>query len=264
MRRRLMLVLATLAVVGSGVAAVLGGVLAYESHIINVEANVANALSVPNFFDLGDPFGTLPPTTSTPENFLFPQQFVVGSVVFGMSDEFEANASVSSMTVDVWVHCKPAEFTSGGGGWMGDATYMSLNPSAGSLDPGPNSSSTPPTAPLTSVSNGWTFIGGDPNACPGGPTPGNLLQVFSSGTAIVLDKLALPGSGQAEIFLGLDVPICGKNYNPDTDPVPTEAGWGKPTLIIGSGDPRFDGDINCHQRLGLDLKIQVVQIQTTP
>ena len=135
-------------------------------------------------------------------------------------------------------------------------------------DPGPNDGTTPPpTADLTSVNNGWIFVGGDPSACPGGGSPGNLLKVFSSSTAIVLDKSALAGSAEATVFLGLDVPVCDFSYNPDTDPVPTEAGWSKPTLVIGPADPRFpdDGEGNvtdpdCRQRLGLELKLQVVAI----
>ena len=119
------------------------------------------------------------------------------------------------------------------------------------------------------ANNGWIFVGGDPSACPtdGGGSPANLLKVFSSGTAIVLDKSNLPSSGVATLSLGLDVPVCEFNYNPDTDPKPTEAGWSKPTLVIGSADLRFpdDGggnviDPDCNQRLGLDVKIQVVAI----
>ena len=256
-----------LAVAASGAWATLTGVLAYESHIINVEASVANALNVPDVFNLGgESF-----STSTPENVLFPQQFIVGSVSFGLSEEFKANPNVDGLTVDVYVHCKQdPEFLSSGGQWMGDATYMSTGPTG---DPGPNDGTTaPPTTDLAQANNGWILIGGDPSACPtdAGGSPANLLKVFSSGTAIILDKSNLPASGLGSVHLGLDVPICEFNYNEATDPKPTEAGWSKPTLVIGSADPRFpdDGagnviDPDCNQRLGLDVKVQVVAIGAT-
>ena len=267
MLRRLLPLLAVLVVTVSGAWATLAGVLAYESHIVNVEASVANALNVPDVFNLGgESF-----STSTPQNVLFPQQFIVGSVSFGLSEEFKANPNVEGLTVDVYVHCKQdPEFLSSGGQWMGDATYMSTGPTG---DPGPNDGTTaPPTTDLAQANNGWIFVGGDPSACStdAGGSPANLLKVFSSGTAIILDKSNLPASGLGSVHLGLDVPICEFNYNEATSPKPTEAGCSKPTLVIGSADPRFpdDGagnviDPDCNQRLGLDVKIQVVAIGAT-
>ena len=125
MLRRLLPLLGVLAVTASGAWATLAGVLAYESHIVNVEASVANALNVPDVFNLGgESF-----STSTPDNFLFPQQFIVGNISFGLSEEFKANPNADGLTVDVYVHCKQdPDFLSGGGQWMGDAIYMSTGP----------------------------------------------------------------------------------------------------------------------------------------
>ena len=223
------------------------GVTAFVNRLVDVSAQ-------PTVLTLG-PFAAGGFVTSTTT--MFPQQFVLDQIPLSLSDSFLAQEVQSVVTAEVLVHCKPLAFL---GGWMGDVAYMAREDPLGAK---PGDGGIPPTTDVTAVSSPWVHVGGDPSACPGDPDPGNLLPIFTTSTAsaIVLNRLAGPTS--TIIFLGLDVPTCDFNYNPETGVTPTEAGWSKPTLVLVSGDPRYEDssvDPGCKNNLGMDIVIQVVDI----
>ena len=230
-------------VVVSGAA----GVTAFVNRLVDVSAQ-------PNVLTLG-PFAAGGFVTSTTT--MFPQQFVLDEIPVSLSDSFLAQGVESVVTVEVLVHYKPPDFL---GGWMGDVAYVAKEDPLGAK---PGDGGVPPTTDVTAVSSPWVYVGGDAGDCPGSPPPGNLLPIFTTSTAsaIVLNRLAGPTS--TIIFLGLDVPACDFNYSLETGVTPTEAGWSKPTLVLVSGDPRYEDssvDPGCKNNLGMDIVIQVVDI----
>ncbi len=239
--RRIPLVLGALALMVSGLAAV----SAYESHVVNVQAHVENALTTPvELIDLGT---------------VFPEEFIIAEVGIQLSPSFLAEEAVTGVTFDVWVHCKDASFNVE---WMGDAAYLAGS-DPGSTLPGGGAAGTDPSAGTPNTP--WFAAGGSATNCPGGATPGNLAKVI---TGVTVDKSDLPGgSDESSVFLGLDVPVCDFNYNPDTDVKPKPSGYDEPTVVLISGDPRWEDqatDKECDYDIGMDVKCQVTGIARTP
>lgn len=282
--RKIPLLLGAVALAVSGVAAV----SAYESHIVNVQAEVENALTVttdkinfgahqvqtnPECVDgFIQPEGTVEcvPDFETRNGHVFPQEWLTATIPISLSVSFKDQKRVNSVTVAVFVHCKPDTF---GGFWMGDAAYLGVNITGNAL-PGNGQDWT-----INSAENGWTFIGGDPRQCPSGNTdPGNLLAIIGSKSSPFIspspyNKAALvlsnnPADGTI-LSVGLDVPVCDFNYNTATDPKPKKSGYNTPTkvLLSGTGDPRYPGDPTsaagreCQYDLGMEVKMQVVLIE---
>jgi hypothetical protein len=231
--KKIALMISALVLVVSGVAAV----SAYESHIVNVQAHVENALTVPQ--DEVN-FGTV-----------FPEEFLVKQITIELSDSFKNNQTrVSNVTYDVYVHCKDGTLYPDVE-WMGDAAYMA-GTDPGTTLPGGGAAGNDPA--LGTPNAPWFRVGGDPNNCPG--SPGNLMNVLSG---VNINK-ANPVAGA---WVGLDVPVCDFNYNPDTDVKPKPSGYDEPTVVLITGDPRWesqDVDRECEYDIGMDVKFQVTNI----
>jgi hypothetical protein len=238
--KKVLLVLAAVVLVASGVAAV----SAYEAHVINVRAHVENALEV----NLGTPyeldFGTV-----------FPEEWLTKEFVVGTSDSFcDTNQwRMTAVNYTVWVEWKTLSDNGTPGdpsddtyyGWLGDALYIGI------VDP--------PYTPAMEKPEG---AGGDlvwvGNVTPPGP-PG-ALKVWDSPEPIYKAKSG-PQNQTDRIVVGLDVPVFEGFYNPLTDalacPDGKPSGLDEPTVVIAEDDPRWDPD---GVDLGVDLKIQVTNI----
>ncbi len=225
--KKVLLVLAALMLVSSGVAAV----SAYEAHVINVKAHVENAMEVrATAID----FGTV-----------FPEEWWIKEFTLGTSNSFCAGTQqrVTKIDYSIWVEWKPIPGTAPVEyyPWLGDALYVGIDVLAAQ----------PKAADLVPV-------GGPPPGAPGT----SALWVMDA--PIPLHKKA-PYNFNDTITVGLDVPVFEGYYNELTDMLqadgtylPKPSGLNAPTLVIAKTDPRWipiDG-----VDLGLDLKIQVTNI----
>jgi hypothetical protein len=247
--------------VASGVAAV----SAYEAHVVNVTAHVENALllrsgqttdaQVPLSID----FGTV-----------FPQEWRKAHFDIEMSSSFNATAEVDNITYELWAEWKkiPAdklatvvcseninnvEYYC----WLGDALWVGSG--AGPLDY-PND-----------VVGDPTVTDPNPAECPDGTalSAGTLALVGDPPTAPAMAKkivgaggmLSKPINKKVTIGVGLDVPVFGGFYNPDTDICPKPSHRDSPTLEIDASDTGPRGRYHPDGvDLGIDLKVQVVDI----
>ena len=227
--KKVILILAALVLVASGVAAV----SAYEAHMINVKAHVENALSV-NTTDVD--FGTV-----------FPQEWEMRHRSFELS-ESAVNATVDEellgVTVQMFAEWKPSENrtffyedpigsgnwtqSSGYYNWMGYFTYLGWD--------------TNTNAPAM-IAAGPGLIGDPPVGAPGTvalPIAGNF---------------TLTDDTSHTMWIGIDVPVFEGYSNNLTDPTPKPSGLDDPTWEAPI--PPFDEE---GTDFGIDLKFQVIDI----
>jgi len=229
--KKVILILAAIVLVASGVAAV----SAYEAHVINVKAHVENALSV-NTSDVN--FGTV-----------FPEEWIVKhrSVKLSESacDELEDDLIAVNFTFFAeWKECDGAMgyFYDGAAWdagtanycqWMGDFLYVGWD--------------------VDDTAAQMTLVG--PAVAP----PPSAQQILTSGRLINCDD--------HELYIAIDVPVFEGYYNPLTDPEPKPSGKDDPTYIVPDGSLMYT-DMPAHPAydpegmdFGVDLKIQVTSIE---
>jgi hypothetical protein len=223
--KKLILIVAALVMVASGVAAV----SAYEAHMVNVKAHVELALNVtPGEKIIG---GVA----------VFPEEWVEETIQINLSDSFKGTVNHPQTRVDTvkYIICaepKPDPWPANH--WLGGALFYRVNP-----DDNPSAS--------------WDWLGPavDSIADPSGP----FCPVGATG------NLSKPGDLSDSIVLGLDVPVFWDYYNEDTDvenkPRPDDAvcgskGVGEPCVIIMPNPQCLPQGCD----LGVELKVQVVDI----
>jgi hypothetical protein len=230
--KKVILILAAIVLVASGVAAV----SAYEAHVINVKAHVENALSV-NTSDVN--FGTV-----------FPQEWIVKHREVRLSDSAETELEDDLVAVNFtffaeWKKCadmtgyyydNDTDTWDGGTAnycnWMGDFLYV-----------------------------GWDVDGQAPSMTLVGPAqagPPSAQEILTSGR--------LTDGDAHQLYIAIDVPVFEGFYNPLTDPEPKPSGLDDPTYIVPDGSrmytdmarhPAYDAE---GMDFGIDLKIQVTGI----
>jgi hypothetical protein len=241
--KKVILVLAALVLVASGVAAV----SAYEAHLINVKAHVENALWVDT--DEID-FGTV-----------FPEEWLIAHRDLRLSDSAINETRIGeldSVEFIIAVEWKPspdmefawdedADISNNGQwipgvgfyNWMGYFTYVGYN--------------------VNGLAPNMNLVGDPPPGVPG----------TAAKTVLGGPYIATPDPQR--IFVGIDVPVFEGYYNPLTDALvlkdvgmgfPTKpSGLLVPTYIIPDDMPGYDPD---GMDFGLDLKIQVSDIVRVP
>ena len=262
--RRTFQLLAILAVMASGLAAAVAAVVAFESQVVQVGTSVSNVLRVATGNDL-----------RFDES--FPQEFRTSFTHVELSQSFVDAPRVQAAKVEVWLECRP-DFTDAQSvfhevKWMGDFAYLAktdpfdeLPGTATVTAPTTGSPSTggriPPNQGGALANPPWEYVGGLPEDCEPGASVPNKIGVFtqSAGNVVFLDK---SGDIGVDLFLGLDIPVCDFNFNTSTDPNPKPSGYDEPTIVIKSGDPRYEpqvDDPNCQYFAGMNLVFQVVDI----
>ena len=247
MRSRALMFLAIVAVAGSGLAAAIAGVVAFESQTVGARVSVSNSLAVTQDLD------------QFKDQQVFPQEFLVDSTVVGLSAAFLAQARQTFVDVSVFAQCAVDPGTD----WMGDFAYFAVS-DPGTIIPGEGAFTfendanpatggpLPPTATSTLPDAPWVYVGGGAaGVCPSAPI------------AITSTTLDSGGVTSTSVHLGLDIPVCIFNFNPDTDPTPKPSGYNVPTVIIASGDARFETrvvDPDCAYLAGMRLVFQVTNI----
>jgi hypothetical protein len=230
--KKVILILAAIVLVASGVAAV----SAYEAHVINVKAHVENALSV-NTTDVN--FGTV-----------FPQEWIVRHRSVELSDSAIEELSDDLVAVNFtffaeWKDCEGEDAywfdaqnnawvgpTANFCNWLGDFLYVGWD--------------------VDDLATSMTLVG------PAQAGPPSAQQILTSGRLI--------DASSHDLFIGIDVPVFEGFYNPLTDPEPKPSGLDDPTYIIPDGsnkyspDPRHPDYDPDGQDFGVDLKIQVTDI----
>ena len=230
--KKVILILAAIVLVASGVAAV----SAYEAHVINVKAHVENALSV-NTSDVN--FGTV-----------FPEEWIVKHREVKLSDsacsELEDDlVGVNFTFFAEWKVCESetgyfydndtdtwdagtANFCQ----WMGDFLYVGWD--------------------VDDTASQMTLVG------PALAAPPSAQQILTSGR--------LEDCDAHQLYIGIDVPVFEGFYNPLTDPEPKPSGLDDPTYIVPDGSREYV-DMAAHPAydpegmdFGIDLKIQVTGI----
>lgn len=235
----------------SGIAAV----SAFESHVVNVEAHVENALSIST---VSHDFGTV-----------FPEEWLTTQIDVNLSDSFKDDQTrVNTVVFDVYVFCKPG--TSPIRHFMGDVGYLAYQPGTPGLPGAGGTTSKPPTVAGGSVQAPWTYIGPPdaataPNGCTGaGAADEGIVKV----TGLADSRLStIPGVAPITntLWVGIDVAVCDFNYNSGTDPKPKPSGFDRPTIVLGSGDPGFTAqsiNTECEYDIGMEVKFQITAIQT--
>ncbi len=202
----------------------ISGASAYESHVVNVKAQIENALCVgTNAIHFGP---------------VFPEEWITRDFTVSMSRSFCSQWRVTGIEYDIQAGWKPIPNSDQYYEWLGDAIYIGIN-----------------------AENKWpeaaggdlVWVGEDP---PPGP-PGSILML-SSGHPGLFKYLPEKPTDCHTITIGLDVPVFEGYYNELTDVAITPAGLTHPTVIIGEDEPRW-----WPQRgitLGMDIKIQVTNI----
>jgi hypothetical protein len=233
--KKVLLVLAAVVLVASGVAAV----SAYEAHVINVRAHVENALEISGLDNMEIDFGTV-----FPEEWLTREFRVTTSSSFCDRDQWRMTA----VNYSVWVEWKTMSDNGTPGDpsddtfyhWLGDALYIGI------VEP-PNVDDEKPE----DAGGELVWVG---NVTPPGP-PG-ALHLWDSPQPIYKSRSG-PQNQTDRIVIGLDVPVFEDYYNALTDPKPKPSGLDWPTVIIEKDDPRWNPD---GVDLGADIKIQVTNI----
>lgn len=126
--RRLFIILATVAVVGSGLVGAVAAVVAFEAQVVQVGTQVSNALKVTTGNDMK--FGAS-----------FPQEFLTQFTRVELSDSFKTQSRLHFATVNVVIECAPGTQDLGAGDvpveWMGDFAYLAKTDPQGELPGGP-------------------------------------------------------------------------------------------------------------------------------
>ena len=219
--KKVLLVIAALTLVVSGVAAV----SAYEAHLINVRAHVENAMSVG--VDKIE-FGTV-----------FPEEWLLKTFAVGTSESFcaETQTRVTKIDYAIFVEWKP-KLTGGFYPWLGDALYFGINAAPSPLAPA-----------LTPV--GPVFPPGPPGAL--GPILSDSLYKAEpyNLTDIITVGLDVP------VFEGFYNPLTDM-LQADGTYAKKPSGLDNPTVIILKSDiARYFPD---GVDLGADIKIQVTNV----
>ena len=133
--KKVILILAALVLVVSGVAAV----SAYEAHVVNVTAHVENALSVSaTQLTIG---GTA----------AFPEEWLEGSVTVDTSSSFKTQSRVNNVDIKLCAEPKPAGTAPGNLDyrWAGGFTFISVDGGTTWVWIGPTADEVEPTAGFT-------------------------------------------------------------------------------------------------------------------
>jgi hypothetical protein len=261
--KKLILVIAALVMVASGVAAV----SAYEAHVVNITAKVENALILQHGTTT-DADAPLKLELGT----VFPQEWIKEHIQISLSDSFKNEDDVDNLTYELWAEwkkipsgtttvCKETYNTVDYYCWMGDALWV------GTGDDWPGDVVGDPTD-----NDGGTV------SCPAGSTPGTPLvgpgglKLIGPAPTFPTMAVRVPGfqdtlvkgvKESVEIGIGLDVPAFEYFYNPDTDVCPKPSLRDSPTLVIDKEDEGTGPDSRYHPDgvdLGIDLKVQVIDI----
>jgi len=222
-----LMILAALLVIASGIMAV----GAYEGHLVDVKAHVENAIGVQTYeFD----FGTV-----------FPEDYIEGSIMIGLSNSFVEQDTYSSVYYDLWWEPKPI------------GQHVAVDPDGdGYFEP---------IAPYITVEVD--------SSAPGAIGAGRIASVLAkwdgpAGTAIVpigIGSLSWDNEDVCDkIHMNFTVPTFDNTYNKYTDPMLDVA-----LLKLADKDYQVDTEtIECsatssfnaqvpHADLGNNLKIQV-------
>jgi hypothetical protein len=240
--KKVILILAAIVLVASGVAAV----SAYEAHVINVKAHVENALAV-NTTEVN--FGTV-----------FPEEWITVHREIKLSESAESELEDDLIAVNFsffaeWKECN---------GQMG---YF-LDPQTGAWDGG--------TANYCQWMGEFLYVGFDVNddanqmalvgpALAGPPSAQMITPACATGQ--------LTDADPHQLYIAIDVPVFEGSYNPLTDMLQPDgsyalkpSGLDHPTYIIPDGtnkyspDPRHPAYNPDGMDFGVDLKIQVTDI----
>jgi hypothetical protein len=238
--KKVILILAAIVLVASGVAAV----SAYEAHVINVKAHVENALSV-NTSDVN--FGTV-----FPEEWLHQhRQIKLSESACDELIESQLGGDLVAVNFTFFAEWKKCNGKTGyfydndtglwdGGtanfcNWMGDFLYVGLD-------------TTTPDA------NNMHLVG----PALAGP---------QSAQVVPMPMSQLTDCQPHQFYIAIDVPVFEGFYNPLTDPEPKPSGLDDPTFIIPDGSrmytdmPEYPGYDPEGMDFGIDLKIQVTAIE---
>ena len=241
MFKNAVMAMAAIAALFSGLAMV----SAYESHVVNVQATVQNALSVQSGLNFGMNLN------NQETGAVFPQEWLVQKIPIALSGSFCSPDQQRVSHVEGKIYFEEKQ----GFDWLGDALYLKLQNGpivlpipAGQMvrmdPPGPDPPSPRPAGdnpnnlpPKSAVLAPLLEIGGD-----GGPH-------------FIIDKAV---SNATTLIVGLDVPVFEAFYNPETDVSPKASGLTTgPTVIIAETEDRHKPN---GSSLGVDLKIQVTSI----
>jgi hypothetical protein len=256
--KKLILIVAALVMVASGVAAV----SAYEAHVVNVTAKVENALmlrygqTTDNVEPLHVAYGTV-----------FPEEWAKIHFNVELSQSFlatEDEGYVDNVTYELWAERKeiPAEvdttnmcFDNISGTlyycWMGEALWVGRGIGAADW---PSDLAGDPTggAVTDNCPDGVTELGAPGDLQLVGPIAANQMAIPFAGP-FVLDG----GDPVHIIGVGFDVPAFAGYYNEHTDVCPKPSRRDSPTWVIPANDKRHvPGGVD----LGIDLKVQVIDI----
>ena len=266
MRKALILTLAGILMVASGVAAV----SAYEAHVVNVTAHVENVLTTSITAGESTEFGTV-----------FPQEWHKAHVEVGLSgsalDELAAE-NLASVNCTLFAEWKAVPLDAAGAPILALAAYHEINTTkyypwlgealwvgVGDYDYPSDLLGLPDVADDATELAAYLAahgIGQIGDLSWVGPAPAAGEMAIDTGYIFTIDSAATYLVG-----VGLDAPVFEGFYNPDTDPVPKPSKRNAPSLIIQDGvdDPEryFPTGENANEdpaMLGLDLKFQVTEI----
>jgi len=232
--KKVILVIAALVLVASGVAAV----SAYEAHVINVKAHVENALTV-NTANVD--FGTV-----------FPEEFIKFHRGIGLS-----TSAISELGTGVAGDLKSVEIRPYAE-WKAVPAGVTVTPVV--LDAQQN--------PYYAWLGECLYVGFDPTQTPmaisGMTVVGPALAGPLSAQPILTTKILDTAVRSTQLGIAIDTPVFEGYYNsltdmlqPDGSYAPKPSGLDHPTWIIPKSDARWiPGGVD----MGLDLKIQVINI----
>jgi hypothetical protein len=229
--KKVILILAAIVLVASGVAAV----SAYEAHVINVKAHVENALSV-NTSDVN--FGTV-----------FPQEWIVKKRSVELSESAISELEDDLIAVNFSFFAEWKECDGEMAYWYDSQTDTWVGPTENYCNWMP-----------------FLYVGWDNNGSALQMTPVGMAVAPPPSAQPILAAGQLIDGGKHELYIAIDVPVFEGFYNPLTDPEPKPSGKDDPTYIVPDGtrkyvdmarDPNYDPE---GQDFGVDLKIQVTDI----
>ena len=259
--KKVLLIIAGLVMVASGVAAV----SAYEAHMVNVTAHVENALQL-TYNNVSDDTAPIHIGMGT----VFPQEWIKEHVTIALSDSFFDEDAVDNLTYELWAEWKPIPgdadpypncvvlLPTGSGGadesyycWLGEGLWVGTDRGKDWPD---DLYGIPTADPVTGdCPDGGPALGAVGDLGLVGPEPTNM-AVLIPGVGGVLDKTNV----SITMGIGLDVPVFEKFYNEHTDICPKPSHRDSPTWIILESDT--DRYLPTGVDLGLDLKVQVTDI----
>jgi hypothetical protein len=246
MKKAILLILAAVLMVASGVAAV----SAYEAHIINVTAKVENALDVQ--------------TTAIDFGTRFPEEWKKFHRDVSLSDSAIAELGTDAddleyVEIQAFAEWKENE-TKTGYTWNGTAweswpgywDWMGYFLWVG-FDPIQDDPATPEIEKTVGMSLVGPPVDPPPSAQP------------------ILASTNLTDATVTQLAVAIDTPVFEGYYNPLTDPEPKPSGLDDPSWIIPDGSGKYSPIPVAHPAydatgmyFGIDLKIQVTDIGRAP